>query len=199
MNETEKSLGELFQAAVRNDRRFAEAVKIARKNHPSSIWLIGGFLYRTLAIELHGSPALAPEVDFDFLVDAPTASLFVPQACQGWEIVRNEYGNPKYRQGSFQIDFVPLPSVAHIIRRKVDPTIRNFLTGTPLTIQSLAYDVLGGQITGPIGIKALFGGKIEVNDPASAAFYSLKKKKPISQIIQEKAEELNFTPVHPAE
>ena len=96
------------------------------------------------------------------------------------------------------MDFVPLNNVNSIIRRGLPATVENYLTGVPLNIQSIAFDINNNRIFGDIGIRALLDKTIAVNNLEEAKIVSDHKKKPIDQIIKEKAETLNFTAVFPA-
>lgn len=96
-----------------------------------------------------------------------------------------------------QVDYIPLRSIYSISLRQIEPTIEHYLTGVPLTIQSIAYDVDENRIIGEIGIDALQRRLVKVNDLSFAKYYSKKKNKPLQEIIREKADALGFTAIFP--
>ena len=113
---------------------YHEALGVVSKNSSGKIWLIGGFVYRTIASQLYGLPK--PEVDLDFIVKESVEEFDLPE---GWIVKRNRFGNPKFVNGNKQIDYVPLDNIHSILYRGLEPTIENFLSGNPLTVQALAF------------------------------------------------------------
>ena len=155
-------LSELFTQIVSQDETYQEAVRIVRANSYGKIWLIGGFLYRTLASQLYG--VKKPSKDFDFIVERAEHKLILPES---WKVTVNRFGNPKF-VGTFEIDFVTLNRVHSIMRRGVEPNIQNFLNGVPLNIHSLVYDVDNEEVIGNIGISALERKVVSVCNPEMA-------------------------------
>ena len=141
-----KDITQTFLDYAKNNSEFNESLALVKQNSTGNIWLIGGFVYRNISSVLYGTPV--PEIDLDFIVETPL-DLQLPR---GWELRVNRYNNPKWVNGSRQIDFVPINTVHSIVRRGIEPTIQNYLTGTPLTVQSIAYDVNNREIIGDIGI-----------------------------------------------
>ncbi len=179
----------IFLEAIKNENDFHEVLTILKKLVSSNIWLIGGFVYRNIAKELYGTSK--PNVDLDFIIEKPDQNLTFPL---GWTKTHNRYGNPKFvRTDGLTVDFVPLNNISSILRRKLKPTIKNFLTGTPLTVQSIAYDIRNNRIIGSIGVKALQYKTIAINNEEQAKIYANKKRKLIDKIIQEKTKELRFS------
>ena len=130
----------------------------------------------------------------DFVVEKPVYGFDLPP---GWRVDKNRFGNSKLVNGKKQIDYVPLENIYSILQRQIEPTIQNFLTGVPLTIQSIAYDVTENRVIGEIGINALQRKVVEVNDLLFAEYAAEKKNKSLQEMIQEKAEGLKFTPIFP--
>lgn len=179
-----------FHKAVKNSAEFNESVSLVKNNCQGGAWLIGGFVFRNIADSLYGTGK--PKVDLDFIVADPLKDIDLPR---GWHRGLNRYGNPKLtKEDGTSIDFVPLQSVHSIVRRQLPATIENFLSGTPLTIQSISYDINEHKIIGDIGTEALISKTVAVNDTQQAEIYAQKKKKSVSDIIQEKAKELGFSP-----
>ncbi|MDP2685379.1 MAG: hypothetical protein Q8P20_10205 [bacterium] len=188
---TNIDLTKLFLGATKGSIEFQEALDIVRSNSRGNYWLVGGFVYRSIASALYGLDK--PSVDLDFIVESTAEEISLPKS---WKKKSNRYGNPKFiREDGLTIDFVPLKNVSSIRRRGLLATIENFLTGTPLNVQSIIYDVMHNQIKGNIGIKALLDKSVAVNDLEQAEIYSKLKGKPVNEIICEKALALGFTPV----
>jgi len=181
-----------FLSGVKNCEEFLEALDIVKRNSSGKIWLIGGFVYRTIASQLYGLSK--PEVDLDFVVEYPVSDFDLPD---GWKVDKNRFGNPKLISGRKQIDYVPLEKIYSILQRQIEPTIENYLTGVPLNVQSVAYDINEKRVIGEIGINALLRRVVEVNDLFFAEYAAQKKGKSLREMIQEKADELSFTPIFP--
>jgi hypothetical protein len=183
-------LTQIFLSGIKIKDEFTEAVDIVKRNSSGKIWLIGGFVYRTIASELYKSTK--PKVDFDFLVEDSVLDFNLPL---GWRVDYNRFGNPKLIKSTKQIDYVPLKKVYSITQRNIEPTIENFLTGVPLKVQSIAYDIYNNQIIGQIGIDALQRKVVQINDVFFAEYASQKKNISLREMIKEKADSLGFTPI----
>jgi len=158
----------LFIEGTQDNPDFHEVVEIIRSNTTGNVWLIGGFVFRSIVRAWYGKEGA--KADFDFLVENPASTIVFPNS---WEKNTNSYGNPKFvRRDGLEVDFVPL----HTVRRQGLPaTIESFLKGTPLTVQSIMYNVERQQIEGPIGIRALHDKIVRVNDLEEARDYALRK------------------------
>jgi len=181
-----------FLSGVKDCEEFPEALEIVKRNSSGKIWLIGGFVYRTIASQLYGLSK--PEVDLDFVVENPVSDFDLPN---DWRVDKNRFGNPKLVNGKKQIDYVPLRNIYSILQRQIEPTIENFLTGVPLTVQSVAYDINENRVIGEIGIDALQRRVVEANDLLFAEYAAQKKSKSLQAMIQEKADGSGFTPIFP--
>ncbi len=183
-----------FLDGVQDCREFHESLEIIRGNSSGKIWLVGGFLYRTIASGLYGLPK--SDCDFDFIVEVPVAvqEMRLPA---GWTVKKNHFGHPKLVEGRKRIDYIPLKEVYSIVHRRVEASIENFLSGVPLTVQSIAYDIYENRIIGEKGIDAILRKVVEVNNLYFAEYYADYKKKRLPDLIKEKAETLEFTPVLP--
>jgi len=179
-----------FHDLMSKDRNYDEAVYFAMHNSQGRVWLIGGTVYKNLAHLLYNTQR--PEADFDFIVEYPDAKLRVPS---GWEVRKNHYGNPKIVGKKYSIDFVPLENIDSIIRRELTPTIENFLTGTPLTVQSVVYGVLEKKLIGEIGLRALADRAVAANDKEQLEIYASRKEKTPEEIIKKTADCLGFKPL----
>lgn len=182
-----------FLDGKKDCREYNEAYQIVKRNSSGKIWLIGSFVFRTIAHQMYG--AEKPEdVDLDFIVERPAENFNLPP---GWKAKKNRFGNPKFVNGRTQIDYVPLKNIYSILKRGLAPTIENFLTGVPLNVQSLAFDTQEEKIVGERGIDSLKRKVVEVVDLDLARYAAQKKGITLEEMIRRKAEELGFTPVFP--
>lgn len=172
---------------------FSEVVDLALRNSSGPIWIVGGFLYRNIAAELYGSmPFFA---DIDICVEGAVAT--EPYVPGGWSLTANRYSGRKFCCSGRAVDIWPMASTSSIIRRRVLPTIDNLLDGTPLTVQSIAYNVIDDKLIGDIGMKAIQSRTIAVNDAIQAEIFAARKNKTLAEIIREKADALDFRSILP--
>lgn len=178
---------EIFLNSIKDKNQFEEVFDIVRTNSRGGIWLIGGFVYRGIVSELYGTAKI--KVDYDFIVENPIEIKLPPD----WKQIKNKYGNPKFSNGLYEIDYVPLRNIYSIIRKRLKPSIDNYLKGTPLTIQSVAYDCINKEVIGEIGLDAIKRKLVAINDIEQAKHYAKIKKISIRDLIREKAENLGFS------
>ncbi len=189
-------LGELasvevdFQRTLMASRKFHEALMLVCQNSKGRTWLIGGAVFRTLANIMYGTP-VPPETDFDFIVDELEKKI-VFREDEGWRLEENHYKNPKLIKGDLSVDLIPLAKVHSIVRRGVEPTIENFLSGTPLNIQSLAYDCVSRRLMGRIGLGAICHKVVAVNNIDQCVIQASRKNLTIPELIRKYADELGF-------
>ena len=180
----------LFEKLVLQETSLQEAFDFVRKRSNGNVWLIGGAVYRNIAHMLYRTEK-APH-DFDFIVGSPKPQIALPM---DWIQTTNKYGNPKFVSNALEIDFVPLTTVHSIIRRGLEFSFVNYLTGTPLTIQSIGYNLITKKLEGDIGLHAVKTRTVGINNKEQAKIYEVKKGKSISEIIAEKARSLGFCPL----
>ena len=185
-------LNEAFMNGIEKCPEFKRALKIVSNNSYGNTWLIGGMVYRTIVSEIYGRPR--PRVDLDFIVEYDSPSFNLPR---GWEVEENSFSNPKFRNGEETIDYVPLKNIFSIRNRGLEPKIENYLSGVPLTVNSIVFDIEKQKLMGEIGIQAIIAKTVAVNNFHFAKYAAEKKKKTLNQFIKEKADSLNFTPVFP--
>jgi hypothetical protein len=178
-----------FNKYLKTDEEFKLAYQVVRKNSRGKIWLIGGGLSRNLANILYGYKK--ENHDFDFIVETPIKKIKLED---GWKVKLNNYGSPKFIKKDLRVDFIHLDTISSIKRRKLKPTIKNFLTGTPFTIQSMAYDVGNQRIIGKMGILALKKKIFEVNNQKQAKIYASHKGLTVKKLILKKAKSMGFEP-----
>lgn len=188
----ERELGEIYRKFLRRNQQFDEAYEIARKNSRGNVWVIGGYLYRNLAKEIYGEESVCtPDItDIDFLFEGQIRDFYMPA---GWELKFTDYGNPYFMRGKERIDLNNLLTFSSILMRKLSPTLVHFLTGTPLNIQSVAYDCKAGKVIARrAGINALNCRTIRINNHETARDEARKRGISIEEMLKTKADELGF-------
>jgi len=181
-------LSEIYADFITSSQELQESLDLVRRNSKGNIWVIGGAVYRTLINKLYGTAS--PLKDFDFIVEEVNEEILLPDE---WKFSKNRYGNPKFIGREFPIDLVPLREILSIKRRNLDFTFQNYLTGTPLTVQSIGYDVSTEEVMGEIGIRAIEEKVVRINDMEQAKIFWEMQGKPIPKMIKEKAESLGFS------
>ena len=156
---TKEKLNSIFIKELSSNEAYKRALGVVRKNRSGRIWLIGGFVFRTLAYKLYGCKS--PRKDFDFIVEDIIKLLILPK---GWQELETKFGNPKLKKDNLVIDLISLSNIHSIRARNMKPTIKNFLSGTPLTIQSIAFDVDNQRLIGKIGLRSLKDKTVGINN-----------------------------------
>jgi len=168
---------------------FKEALEIVKTNaDEGKIWLTGGFLSRSIIQDLYGVP-MAKDIDFDFIVEKSKSEFQLPK---GWRSAQNKYGNPKFIGPDFEIDYIPLNNIHSIRRRNLESTIENYLSGTPLNVQSIAFDVSQNKVIGDVGMKAISDKVVTINNPEQAAYNAGKKGVTPADLVKNIAEQFGF-------
>jgi len=193
---------EIFEQFLKNYPEFSEISEIARRNSRAMgrrghgrIWIIGGFVYRPIIKSLYGEIPEPSQVDVDLLIQRGPASqdLFIPK---GWSPSITEAGYLYLDKGKIRIDLNYLYSFHSIISRHTKPSFRHFFTGTPMDIQSLAYDLTDKDVgvIGKRGIEAIKNRTVRINNFEEAMFEAQKRGTSIEDLVKQKATELCFSP-----
>jgi hypothetical protein len=182
-----EELSKIFNESAEKNLGYKEATSIVLKNSRKRVWLIGGFIFRILAMQLYGTPA--PKSDFDFIIEEPKKTLILPL---DWKTKKNHFGSFKLIGPKFDIDFIPLNNVYAIKKKRISPTIENYLSTVPLTIQSLAFELKTNKLLGKIGVKSLLTKTIDINNREIAADFFEIYNKSLEDYLKEKADSLGF-------
>ncbi len=177
---------EVFRDSIKNCDAYHEALYIARMNSRGKLWVVGSFVYKTIATVLYGGEK--NHRDIDFLAEHLGERLIVPV---GWKGLRNAFGNPKLVRGQREIDISSLDGT------RIPPTIEIYLMNSTLTIQCIAYDVQERRIIGDMGKRALRERTVAVNNPNFDKDYFATKGYTLESYVLTKAEGLNFRVVLP--
>lgn len=174
-------------------KEFNTALEIVKRNSEGKIWLIGGFVYRGIASQIYGISK--PEIDLDFIVEKNSKEYSLPE---NWVISKNRFGNPKFVNEftKEEIDFVPINNIYSIKQRNLEPTIENYLSGVPLNVQSIVFDISKKEIIGNVGIQAIKDKVVKVNDIEFARYAAKKKELTLNEMIYNKANSLGFRAIY---
>lgn len=188
-----EDLAERLHTVLRGQYNFEEALDILRPNTAMGLWLIGSATYGSLNHLRWERPTVDPK-DLDFLSQFVRPNLVLPY---GWTQETNSFGNYKLFRDALSIDLIPLKNVYSIKQRNLPATIENYLTGVPLTVQSVAFSVYQQTLTGDVGLTALDKREVAVNSLEFALHRCTQLGVTLRQMIEGKAHELNFTPIVP--
>ena len=190
MEINKSNLSGTFRRIAECDESFKEALSIVEQNTADGrIWLIGGFLYKTLANYLYGTSK--PSKDFDFIIECPNQQIVLPE---NWRLSKSRFGNSKFAKTdkSLEIDFVPLSRVHGIIKRRIPPSIQNYLSGVPLSIHYLAYETKSGILEGDVGLASLEQKFVRLHNLEMAEDAARLYNTTVNEMITKKARELGF-------
>lgn len=168
-------------------KEFENTIEIVSRNSYGKIYLIGSRIYKGAASKLYGTAK--PTGDYDFVIEELSKHIILPE---GWELHENRFGNPKFTSEKLSIDAVPLKNVNSIKRRELTPTILNYLTGTPLTVQSIAYDIFEDELFGEVGIQAIIDKTVSINNQEEAKIAAQKKEMTLNDYVKKIADSLQF-------
>lgn len=192
---------------------FDDFLDVVKKVHPEGkIWIIGGFVYRNIIEQLskldefkefYNAPPEKSPVDIDFLLEN-----FVPHIewIRGWEARRTTSKDlfylswdKKYRIDLNELHDFNSITVRNTLRKRegkraLPYNFDSFLTGTPLNIQSIAYDCEERIIKGRRGIEAIEKRIIKANEeyPEVTEYESRRKRISVDTLVRNKVEDLGF-------
>ncbi|MDP3992227.1 MAG: hypothetical protein Q8P79_01825 [Nanoarchaeota archaeon] len=203
-----KKFTEIFEEFLKTHQEFQEVFEIAKRNsrgrgkrQHGRIWVIGGFVYRPIIKSIYPELKVSEpsQIDIDFLIERspPERDLYLPE---DWNPKITEYGNLYLVKDNMRIDLNYLRNFHSIIRRGLKPEFGHFFTGTPMDVQSIAYDLTdkSAGVTGKIGIEAIRDRIVRINNLEEAQYEarniseSLKKDFTIEDLVMQKAKELDF-------
>lgn len=183
----EEELSRLLTQRLREMPWYPQAISLVRAHAQGRIYLIGGAVSRTLAAALYGGD---PESsDFDFVVEQLDPDIDVPS---GWQVSYHKFGSPTFSRESCEVDVFALSDHDYIRTHNLAPTIQNFLSSVPFTIQALAYDINTQRLIGDAGIRALQDRVFRVNNRETAEEVACRKGITVEERMRRKAESMGF-------
>ncbi|MDP3999419.1 MAG: hypothetical protein Q8P76_02400 [bacterium] len=157
--ENSQKLSNLLNDNLSKNEVYLEALRIIRKNSNGAIWLIGSGVYKTLLNLLYNNHYVIK--DWDFIVEKITTPLKLEN---GWVAGETKHGNPKLKKDGLVMDLIALNNIHSITKRGLEPDIKHYLSGVPLTIQSIAFNVDQKILIGEAGIESLLNKTIGINN-----------------------------------
>tara|TARA_Y100000310_G_C20666313_1_gene807686 strand:- start:1870 stop:2568 length:699 start_codon:yes stop_codon:yes gene_type:complete len=192
---------------------FDDFLEVVREAHPEGrIWVIGSLVYGGIIRQLseldglgdfyRASPEKSP-VDVDFLLEKHVPHV---EWIRGWEPKRTTSKDLFYLRWDekYRIDLNELHdfnsiTVRNTLRknkgeRALPYNFESFLTGTPLNIQSIAFDPEERIVKGWRGIEAIEKRLIRGNEeyPEVTEYEARRRGISVETLIKNKAEELGF-------
>ena len=152
------------------------------------VWLVGGFLYKRIVYDLYHR-AISLPADIDFVVEEHERNGVFRE---GWAETKNMYGNPRYTKPGLVVDVMELRHIHSIVRRGVSPTIESYLSGVPLTMQSVAFQIQSKELIGEVGLSALEEQMVRVYNQEEAEDMAMRLRMTVAQYAGMKAAEVGF-------
>lgn len=166
--------------------RYPDVLDLLAMNSRGRVWLVGGFLFRSLA----GLPSSIPDIDVVVERRRPDLKLL-----PGWTCTVNSFGGQKLTGPSLALDFIEADKFQPCARRGLKFSPEALLRLVPLTIQALVFDVSEGALSGDVGLHAIATKTVGVNNGAEALRYCLVKGISLREFVGTKARSLGFRPV----
>jgi len=149
-------LSEILEKELVGNHQYQEVLEIFEGNSSGSVWLVGGMVYKTLINKLYQTSITTDDFDFvthkEDIFDLPA----------GWSEQKTKHGEPRLQREDIRVDIMWLENMHSILERGLDYKIEHYLSGVPLTIQSIAYDVREKTLLGTVGIEAILSKTVGV-------------------------------------
>lgn len=149
----------LLYGDLLKNQDYIAAIDIVKKRSSGKIWLIGSGIYKSLINIFYDAKYKIK--DWDFIVENINVALGIDN---NLEIYKNNHGNFKLNKNGLSIDLIPLNNIHSIKERNLEPNITNYLSGTPFSIQAMAFDVSSHELLGKNGLVSIINKTIEVNN-----------------------------------
>jgi len=189
---------ERFRSRWNSEPMQKELLEVGRGNTHGTLYLYGGYVYRTILSSLDNDAPIRWEggkVDIDFVADRLTER---ESKYRGWQTGRRTFfGNPRFLKGEYQIDFDSF--VNYKGQGEVEtPRIENVLAGAPFDIQAISWDCDNEElVTDPrsISIRAMHDRKLQINNVKRVHAVAESLNISDEDFLRLKAKELGLTPV----
>ena len=139
---------DIFLEETKNKREFNESSEILKKNFPNGAYLTGSYLYGNIVSKLYGKKQ--PTVELDYLVKEEINNLDLPE---NWTKLKDKEGKTKLIGPKYNIHIMPINFYS--IRPDIFNILEDYLSRTPLSIQSMVYDINNEELVGENGIYSL--------------------------------------------
>lgn len=198
INELRKEYEKAYKQEIRKDEMFEKVIEIGRKNSLGKLWIVGGYVYRKIIEKIYGNKTSRDfdVIDVDFL--AEQLNMRQPYVPEGWELKITDYTNPYLVKDNYRVDLNDMRNFHSILVRNLSPRISHFFTGTPLNIESIAWDCDEKNIFGKRGIESISRRVVKVNNMKEAKYEAKKRGVSVEKLIRKKAEQLGFDFIIPS-
>ena len=189
MSLSKEVLGSMLEKHLERSPQYKNVFEVIKRNSLRPRWLIGGAVYRPLVQMLYRHGELTS--DYDFIVRQRIDPLYyyTPTA---YELKYSRVGSPRWQKGDLTIDIVQECDLHTCHRLGIEPCVRNFIDHTPLTIQSMVYDLEHKVLEGDVGIQALQNKTVAVLDRGEAEYHAGLHGWTVEEYVQDKARSLGF-------
>ncbi|MBW6442387.1 hypothetical protein K0A97_01230 [Patescibacteria group bacterium] len=183
--------GRIFRGEFEKDPLYEEILEVGKRNSEEGLWILGGYVYRTIIDHIYHSDTKKEQVDIDFLTQRMSEERYVPE---GWKSGKTDFGDPCMMKGKYKIDINDMNTFHSITSNECEATIENILRNSPLTIQSIAWDLEKKKLLGNRGILAILYKTVGVNNLSEAEYESKRKGLFLEDLVSFKAQQLGFKP-----
>ncbi len=160
---------------------FKEIIEIINQVADGDIFLVGGFIYRTLISNIYQRDAGKSDLDFVVIgkIKEKELSRFEEHS------KHNKYEGFRVSHRGLNIDICEMKSQYHIKKHNLQPTLKNYFDCVPLTIQAIAFDIKNNVILEQNAFDAIIRQEVIINNTLIDSDWLNKK-------ATKKAEELGF-------
>jgi len=194
METLRKEYGKIFREAFIEDPWHDKVLEIGRKNVDGSLYLIGGYVHRSIIKKLYGTEFPEGVVDFDFASETLSRTPYTPR---GWKHRRTSFGNPCLETEDCKVDLNSLNNFKDV----ESPTISELIRIAPMDVQMLIWDCEKEELVCDPhykAIQAIDSKKLRVNrlDRLNAIALHRGDGSTARSILEERAKSLGFKAVY---
>ena len=152
-----KDLVKILENGLASDFRYKEAIQqVISPNCKGEVWLVGGMLYKSILNGLYGTSFTTQDLDF---LAHKSDKFILPD---GWIGQSTRHGEPKLEKNGTRVDIMWLENMHSILEHGAEYKVESYLSGVPLTIQSIAYDINRKTLLGEAGINAILSRTVGI-------------------------------------
>lgn len=164
---------------------FKEIISIVRQATDGDVYLVGGFIYRTLISNIYQRNVMGCDLDFITTGKIKEKELAAFEEHQK----HDKYEGFRATHKGVKIDLCEMKNQYHIKKHNLLPTLKNYFDHVPLTIQAIAFDIKNKVIFEQKAFNAIKNQEIIINNSLIDQDWLIKK-------ATKKEEELGFVFKH---
>ncbi|MBU2615802.1 MAG: hypothetical protein KKC19_01740 [Nanoarchaeota archaeon] len=189
-----KEYGKIFREAFMEDPWYDKVLEIGRRNVDGGLYLIGGYVHRSIIKKLYGTDFPEGIVDFDFASEMLSRTPYAPR---GWKHRRTSFGNPCLETEGCKVDLNGLNNFKDV----GSPTIHELIRIAPMDVQMLAWNCEEEELVCDPhykAIQAIDSKKLRVNrlDRLKTIALHREDESTARSILEERAKSLGFRAVY---